>query len=172
MQKDRREERRSSRDRARKKRRPDSSSPHREHYRKNDKYCDRERSNKCEKKYSESVEKRSSDAHETKEPEIPMPIHKHTTICDEQKPEEPCTSNVLPSYYNVNVVSAKKFQEQQQKRKLLWQGKRNESAAQQPTQWTNLKFSQDTDGTKANKFMRLMGIKEVKEGEYKKKYSS
>ncbi|XP_070493541.1 arginine/serine-rich coiled-coil protein 2-like isoform X2 [Chironomus tepperi] len=64
----------------------------------------------------------------------------------------------LPTYYNSSIVNAQKFAEQQKKRKLLWQNKKTEE-----TKWTNLKFSQDNDGTKANKFMRLMGIKDVKE---------
>jgi hypothetical protein len=57
-------------------------------------------------------------------------------------------------------VNAQKFAEQQKKRKLLWQNKK----AEETGKWTNLKFSQDNDGTKANKFMRLMGIKDQKEG--------
>lgn len=66
----------------------------------------------------------------------------------------------LPPYYNSSIVNAQKFADQQKKRKLLWQNKKTEESAQ----WTNLKFSQDNDGTKANKFMRLMGIKDQKEG--------
>jgi hypothetical protein len=65
----------------------------------------------------------------------------------------------LPTYYNSSIVNAQKFAEQQKKRKLLWQNKKVEE-----TKWTNLKFSQDSDGTKANKFMRLMGIKEQRDG--------
>lgn len=68
----------------------------------------------------------------------------------------------LPTYYNSSIVNAQKFAEQQKKRKLLWQNKKTEETGK----WTNLKFSQDNDGTKANKFMRLMGIKDQKEGEF------
>jgi hypothetical protein len=65
----------------------------------------------------------------------------------------------LPSYYNPNVINATKFADQQKKRKLLWSGKKDEPT--EVTKWTSIaKFSQDTDGTKANKFMRLMGIKD------------
>lgn len=69
----------------------------------------------------------------------------------------------LPSYYNPKVVNAVKFAEQQQKRKLLWGGKKEEAAVSGSTAlWSSAKFSHDTDGVKANKFMRLMGIKEGK----------
>jgi hypothetical protein len=57
---------------------------------------------------------------------------------------------------------ANKFAEQQQKRKLLWSGKKEE-AAKNSTAWTEkAKFSHDSDGLKASKFMRLMGIKDGK----------
>ena len=67
----------------------------------------------------------------------------------------------LPAYYNPGVVNATKFADQQKKRKLLWSGS---SAKETPkeTTWTNTAFSQDNDGSKANKFFRLMGIKEGK----------
>jgi hypothetical protein len=57
-------------------------------------------------------------------------------------------------------MDANKFAEQQKKRKMLWSNKDSDA-----NKWTNLKFSQDDDGSKANKFMRLMGIKDAKEGE-------
>lgn len=65
----------------------------------------------------------------------------------------------LPAYYNPNVINVNKFVEQQKKRKLLWSGKKDEPA-KDAAKWGGAKFSQDTDGTKANKFMRLMGIKD------------
>lgn len=55
-------------------------------------------------------------------------------------------------------MDANKFAEQQKKRKLIWSNKESDSK-----NWSNLKFSQDEDGSKANKFMRLMGIKDAKE---------
>jgi uncharacterized membrane protein len=54
-------------------------------------------------------------------------------------------------------VNPLKFAEQEKKRKLLW-SKKTEPAAT----WTSTTFSQDTDGTKANKFLRLMGVKDGK----------
>jgi arginine/serine-rich coiled-coil protein 2 len=67
----------------------------------------------------------------------------------------------LPAYYNPNVINATKFADQQKKRKLIWSGKKDEPA-KDAAKWGGAKFSQDVDGTKASKFMRLMGIKDGK----------
>lgn len=75
------------------------------------------------------------------------------------KPQEPKIE--LPAYYNPNVINVNKFAEQQQKRKLLWSAKKEETA-KDAAKWGTAKFAQDTDGTKASKFMRLMGIKDGK----------
>lgn len=74
-----------------------------------------------------------------------------------QQPTEPKIE--LPSYYNPNVINVTKFAEQQKKRKMIWSGKKDEPA-KDAAKWGGAKFSQDVDGTKASKFMRLMGIKE------------
>jgi arginine/serine-rich coiled-coil protein 2 len=73
------------------------------------------------------------------------------------KPPEPKIE--LPAYYNPNVINVNKFAEQQKKRKLIWSGKKEEPA-KDAAKWGGAKFAQDTDGTKASKFMRLMGIKD------------
>lgn len=78
------------------------------------------------------------------------------------KPPEPNIE--LPAYYNPNVINVTKFAEQQKKRKLIWSGKKDEPPKNAVAKWGGAKFSQDTDGTKASKFMRLMGIKD-KDGE-------
>lgn len=67
----------------------------------------------------------------------------------------------LPAYYNPSAVNATKFADQQKKRKLLWSGSKAKETPKETT-WTNTAFSQDNDGSKANKFFRLMGIKEGK----------
>lgn len=74
-----------------------------------------------------------------------------------KQPAEPKIE--LPAYYNPNVINVNKFAEQQKKRKLIWSGKKVEPA-KDAAKWGGAKFSQDTDGTKATKFMRLMGIKD------------
>lgn len=74
-----------------------------------------------------------------------------------QQPTEPKIE--LPAYYNPNVINVNKFAEQQKKRKLIWSGKKDEPA-KDAAKWGGAKFAQDSDGTKASKFMRLMGIKD------------
>lgn len=76
------------------------------------------------------------------------------------KPPEPKIE--LPAYYNPNVINVNKFAEQQKKRKLIWSGKKEEPA-KDAAKWGGAKFAQDSDGTKASKFMRLMGIKDGEE---------
>lgn len=74
-----------------------------------------------------------------------------------QPPPEPKIE--LPAYYNPNVINVNKFAEQQKKRKMIWSGKKDEPA-KDAAKWGGAKFAQDSDGTKASKFMRLMGIKD------------
>nr|CAH7758813.1 unnamed protein product [Callosobruchus chinensis] len=66
-----------------------------------------------------------------------------------------------------------RFRDQIEKRKLLWQKKEDDDAPKQgPSKvtpvatkvWEATTFAQDTDGKVANKFKRLMGIKNVGEG--------
>lgn len=79
-------------------------------------------------------------------------------IIKHENAEKVNDTDILPSYYNKNVINAKKYADLQQKKKLLWGSKKEEEQAK----WVNTKFSQDEDGTKASKFMRLMGIKDGK----------
>ncbi|OQV16520.1 hypothetical protein BV898_09359 [Hypsibius exemplaris] len=84
----------------------------------------------------------------------------------------------LPAYINPRAVNVNKMLEQQEKRKLLWGGskakKDTEAAAEAapaevtPTTpkataavWQNVTFSGDEDGRVANKFKKLMGLKET-----------
>lgn len=92
------------------------------------------------------------------------PINSITKLTEDLPSTSTNSDITLPSYYNSSIVNAQKFALVEKKRKLLWQNKKTEESAQ--AQWTNLKFSQDNDGTKANKFMRLMGIKDQKEGKF------
>lgn len=72
----------------------------------------------------------------------------------------------LPTYYNPSVVNQTRYADQIQKRKLLWQKKQPET--EQPSSsgtkgkiWNVTTFAQDRDGKQAEKFKRLMGIKET-----------
>ena len=63
----------------------------------------------------------------------------------------------LPSYYNPNIVNPTRYADQMQKRKLLWSHKKVEEATNSNvSKWESAKFSQDTDGKVASKFLRLM----------------
>ncbi|KAL7032682.1 hypothetical protein ACKWTF_007381 [Chironomus riparius] len=155
-----------------------SSSYERKKYRhdrhRSSKYDDRRKDNRekeTDHKYKSKHEKYEHDNKksiiaETKKTEIilpPVDSQNNPVNAIKQLTEDlPSTSTnsdiALPTYYNSTIVNAQKFAEQQKKRKLLWNNKKTEE-----TKWTNLKFSQDNDGTKANKFMRLMGIKDPKE---------
>lgn len=43
---------------------------------------------------------------------------------------------------------------------MLWSGKKEDPPQENISKWGGAKFAQDSDGTKASKFMRLMGIKD------------
>lgn len=67
-----------------------------------------------------------------------------------------------PNIISPLLVSAR-YTEQMQKRKLLWGNKKVEGEQQQTTnnKWEQTKFSQDSDGKMASKFLRLMGMKDA-----------
>jgi hypothetical protein len=62
----------------------------------------------------------------------------------------------LPSYYNPEAVNPMKFVEQEKKRKLLWQGKREGDKSQCAEIWEKLNFGSKDQNVK---FRKLMGIK-------------
>lgn len=76
--------------------------------------------------------------------------------------------------FTAPILISPRYTEQMQKRKLLWSGKKSvatssaTSDAEKITvpvsttnKWEQTKFSQDTDGKVASKFLRLMGIKDA-----------
>lgn len=91
--------------------------------------------------------------------QLPVPVNLQQITTQPTVQQPPVE---LPSFYNPKVVNAAKFAEQQQKRKLLWGAKKEEAVASNSSLWSSAKFTQDTDGVKASKFMRLMGIKDGK----------
>lgn len=90
-------------------------------------------------------------------PKMPLSTTSTTTAI---KPIEPVT--VAPNIISPLLVSAR-YTEQMQKRKLLWGNKKAEGEPQQTTnnKWEQTKFSQDSDGKMASKFLRLMGMKDA-----------
>ncbi|XP_053337181.1 arginine/serine-rich coiled-coil protein 2 isoform X3 [Clarias gariepinus] len=66
------------------------------------------------------------------------------------------TGIAVPSYYNPSAVNPLKFAEQEKKRKLLWQGKKEGDKSQTAELWEKLNFGNKDQNVK---FRKLMGIK-------------
>ncbi|XP_017579148.1 arginine/serine-rich coiled-coil protein 2 isoform X1 [Pygocentrus nattereri] len=66
------------------------------------------------------------------------------------------TGIAVPSYYNPSAVNPMKFAEQEKKRKLLWQGKKEGDKSQTAELWEKLNFGNKDQNVK---FRKLMGIK-------------
>lgn len=72
----------------------------------------------------------------------------------------------VPKYYNPSAVNPIRYAEQIQKRRLLWQKREPENESKETAtsstgiNWEATTFAQDKDGKQAEKFKRLMGIKE------------
>ncbi|XP_020511567.1 arginine/serine-rich coiled-coil protein 2 isoform X1 [Labrus bergylta] len=69
------------------------------------------------------------------------------------------TGIAVPSYYNPSSVNPMKFAEQEKKRKMLWQGKKEgvRDKSQTAELWEKLNFGNKDQN---NKFRKLMGIKD------------
>ncbi|XP_053182178.1 arginine/serine-rich coiled-coil protein 2 isoform X1 [Scomber japonicus] len=74
------------------------------------------------------------------------------------------TGIAVPSYYNPSAVNPSKFAEQEKKRKMLWQGKKEgvRDKSQTAELWEKLNFGNKDQNVK---FRKLMGIKGEEEGE-------
>uniref|UniRef100_A0A673G9C2 Arginine/serine-rich coiled-coil protein 2 n=1 Tax=Sinocyclocheilus rhinocerous TaxID=307959 RepID=A0A673G9C2_9TELE len=71
------------------------------------------------------------------------------------------TGIAVPSYYNPSAVNPMKFAEQEKKRKMLWQGKKDGDKSQTAELWEKLNFGNKDQNVK---FRKLMGIKGEEEG--------
>lgn len=72
------------------------------------------------------------------------------------------TGIAVPSYYNPSAVNPMKFAEQEKKRKMLWQGKKEGDKSQTAELWEKLNFGNKNQNVK---FRKLMGIKGEDEAE-------
>ncbi|KAF4113679.1 arginine/serine-rich coiled-coil protein 2 isoform X2 [Onychostoma macrolepis] len=72
------------------------------------------------------------------------------------------TGIAVPSYYNPSAVNPMKFAEQEKKRKMLWQGKKDGDKSQTAELWEKLNFGNKDQNVK---FRKLMGIKGEEEGQ-------
>ncbi|XP_056274418.1 arginine/serine-rich coiled-coil protein 2 isoform X1 [Pseudoliparis swirei] len=75
------------------------------------------------------------------------------------------TGIAVPSYYNPSAVNPMKFAEQEKKRKMLWQGKKEGDKSQTAELWEKLNFGNKNQNVK---FRKLMGIKGEDETEVSK----
>ncbi|XP_019956520.1 arginine/serine-rich coiled-coil protein 2 isoform X1 [Paralichthys olivaceus] len=75
------------------------------------------------------------------------------------------TGIAVPSYYNPSAVNPMKFAEQEKKRKMLWQGKKEGDKSQTTELWEKLNFGNKDQNVK---FRKLMGIKGEDEAEVSK----
>ncbi|KAM8886339.1 arginine/serine-rich coiled-coil protein 2 isoform 1-T1 [Spinachia spinachia] len=75
------------------------------------------------------------------------------------------TGIAVPSYYNPSAVNPMKFAEQEKKRKMLWQGKKEGDKSQTAELWEKLNFGNKNQNVK---FRKLMGIKGEDEPEVAK----
>ncbi|XP_077149277.1 arginine/serine-rich coiled-coil protein 2 isoform X1 [Ranitomeya variabilis] len=66
----------------------------------------------------------------------------------------------VPSYYNPAAVNPMRFAEQEKKRKMLWQGKKEGDKSQTAEIWEKLNFGNKDQNVK---FRKLMGIKNEEE---------
>ncbi|KAG8456067.1 hypothetical protein GDO86_002026 [Hymenochirus boettgeri] len=66
----------------------------------------------------------------------------------------------VPSYYNPAAVNPMRFAEQEKKRKMLWQGKKEGDKSQSAELWEKLNFGNKDQNVK---FRKLMGIKNEEE---------
>ncbi|XP_051528819.1 arginine/serine-rich coiled-coil protein 2-like isoform X2 [Myxocyprinus asiaticus] len=71
------------------------------------------------------------------------------------------TGIAVPGYYNPSAVNPTKFAEQEKKRKMLWQGKKEGEKSQTAELWEKLNFGNKDQNVK---FRKLMGIKGEEEG--------
>ncbi|XP_068994706.1 arginine/serine-rich coiled-coil protein 2 [Embiotoca jacksoni] len=75
------------------------------------------------------------------------------------------TGIAVPSYYNPSAVNPMKFADQEKKRKMLWQGKKDGDKSQTAELWEKLNFGNKDQNVK---FRKLMGIKGEDEAEVSK----
>lgn len=99
------------------------------------------------KAHRKSTKRRSRSRSPVKqqEPENPGSVHKVTEKVQKTKALSPYS------------ITSAKFQSMKEKRKRLWQSKREATKAHSTSHWENVTFTDDDDGTQA-KFRRLMGM--------------
>lgn len=83
---------------------------------------------------------------------------------DESNAETDANLALNLSNFTSPVLTNARYTEQMQKKKLIWGSKKATTVAELPAtnnKWEAAKFSADSDGKMASKFLRLMGMKNV-----------
>lgn len=83
-----------------------------------------------------------------------------------ENPSSAEASGTLPAYANPRSTNVSRLMQQQEKRKLLWNSSKakkeeavTEGSDKKAAMWQAVAFAGDADGTVANKFKKLMGLK-------------
>ncbi|XP_055302030.1 arginine/serine-rich coiled-coil protein 2 isoform X2 [Sitodiplosis mosellana] len=83
-----------------------------------------------------------------------------STPVDETAAENDTNLTLNLSNFTSSVLTNARYTEQMQKKKLIWGAKKTTTeTATTNNKWEAAKFSQDSDGKVASKFLRLMGMK-------------
>lgn len=83
-----------------------------------------------------------------------------STPSDETTGENDTNLTLNLSNFTSSVLTNARYTEQMQKKKLIWGAKKSTTETTTTNnKWEAAKFSQDSDGKVASKFLRLMGMK-------------
>lgn len=83
-----------------------------------------------------------------------------STPSDEPPAENDANLTLNLSNFTSSVLTNARYTEQMQKKKLIWGAKKvTPETVTTNNKWEAAKFSQDSDGKMASKFLRLMGMK-------------
>lgn len=83
------------------------------------------------------------------------------STCSAADPSENGNGPVSLTNFTSPLLSSARYTEQMQKKKLIWGSKKAAETTTTTNKWETAKFSQDSDGKMASKFLRLMGAKNV-----------
>lgn len=97
-------------------------------------------------------------------PNPPTATNTQTTATAEPNANNDDNLTLNMSNFTSPVLANARYTEQMQKKKLIWGAKKPAGNGEVQTtnnKWEAAKFSQDSDGKVASKFLRLMGMKNV-----------
>lgn len=89
----------------------------------------------------------------------PVPVATVMATANDETKAEGDNLSLNLSNFTSSVLTNAKYTEQMQKKKLIWGAKKAGPEVSTNNKWEAAKFSQDSDGKVASKFLRLMGMK-------------